>query len=279
MRTLMDVQTLRERMISGQRTVLLDVRWKLGDRDGDGQGRYRQAHIPGAVYVDLRSQLASAPSADGGRHPLPEPEAFREAARDWGINNDDVVVAYDDNGGLSAARVWWLLRDGGFDTVYLLDGGLAAWRAEGYELDNGDELASLGNVQLGSGRMPRLELDDVLDFAGTSLLLDARAAERYRGEQEPVDPRAGHIPGAVNAPTTENLAPGGQFLPAAELAARFKDLGADGRDVAVYCGSGINAAHQIAALAEAGIDAALFPGSWSQWCGHPDLPIATGATP
>ncbi len=279
MRTLMDVQTLRERMISGQRTVLLDVRWKLGDRDGDGQRRYRQAHIPGAVYVDLPSQLASAPSAAGGRHPLPEPEAFREAARDWGINNDDLVVAYDDNGGLSAARVWWLLRDGGFDTVYLLDGGLAAWRAEGYELDNGDELASLGNVQLGSGRMPRLELDDVLDFAGTSLLLDARAAERYRGDQEPVDPRAGHIPGAVNAPTTENLAPGGQFLPAAELAARFKDLGADGRDVAVYCGSGINAAHQIAALAEAGIDAALFPGSWSQWCGHPDLPIATGATP
>ncbi|MGM0929350.1 MAG: sulfurtransferase [Actinomycetota bacterium] len=279
MRTLMDVQTLRERMISGQRTVLLDVRWKLGDREGDGQGRYRQAHIPGAVYVDLASQLASAPSADGGRHPLPEPEAFREAARDWGINNDDVVVAYDDNGGLSAARVWWLLRDGGFDTVYLLDGGLAAWRAEGYELDNGDELASLGNVQLGSGRMPRLELEDVLDFAGTSLLLDARAAERYRGELEPVDPRAGHIPGAVSAPTTENLGSGGHFLPAAELAARFKDLGADGRDVAVYCGSGINAAHQIAALAEAGIDASLFPGSWSQWCGHPDLPIATGDKP
>ncbi len=279
MRTLMDVQTLRERMISGQRTVLLDVRWKLGDRDGDGQGRYRQAHIPGAVYVDLPAQLASAPSAAEGRHPLPEPEAFREAARDWGINNDDVVVAYDDNGGLSAARVWWLLRDGGFDTVYLLDGGLAAWRAEGYELDSGDELASLGNVELGSGRMPRLELDEVLDFAGTSVLLDARATERYRGELEPVDPRAGHIPGAVSAPTTENLAPDGHFLPAAELAARFKDLGADGRDVAVYCGSGINAAHQIAALAEAGIDAALFPGSWSQWCGHPDLPIATGAEP
>ncbi|HXF02898.1 MAG TPA: sulfurtransferase, partial [Arthrobacter sp.] len=261
MRTLMDVQTLRERMISGQRTVLLDVRWKLGDRDGDGQGRYRQAHIPGAVYADLPSQLASAPSTAEGRHPLPEPEAFREAARDWGINNDDVVVAYDDNGGLSAARVWWLLRDGGFDTVYLLDGGLAAWRAEGYELDSGDELASLGNVELGSGRMSRLELDDVLDFAGTSLLLDARATERYRGELEPVDPRAGHIPGAVSAPTTENLAPGGHFLPAAELAARFKDLGTDGRDVAVYCGSGINAAHQIAAMAEAGIDAALFPGS------------------
>ena len=279
MRTLMDVQTLRERMTSGARTVLLDVRWKLGDRDGDGQGRYREAHIPGAVYVDLPSQLASAPSAADGRHPLPEPEAFREAARDWGINNDDVVVAYDDNGGLSAARAWWLLRDGGFDTVYLLDGGLAAWRAEGYELDGGDELASLGNVELGSGRMPRLELDDVLDFAGTSVLLDARATERYRGELEPVDPRAGHIPGAVSAPTTENLAPDGRFLPAAELAARFKDLGADGRDVAVYCGSGINAAHQIAALAEAGIDAALFPGSWSQWCGHPDLPIATGAEP
>jgi thiosulfate/3-mercaptopyruvate sulfurtransferase len=127
--------------------------------------------------------------------------------------------------------------------------------------------------------MPRLELEDVLDFAATSLLLDARAAERYRGDLEPVDPRAGHIPGAVNAPTTGNLAPAGHFLPAAELAARFKHLGADGRDVAVYCGSGITAAHQIAALAEAGIDAALFPGSWSQWCGHPDLPVATGDEP
>lgn len=279
MRTLMDVQTLRERMTSGQRTVLLDVRWKLGDGAGDGQRRYRQAHIPGAVYVDLPSQLASAPTMAGGRHPLPEPEVFREAARDWGINNDDVVVAYDDSGGLSAARVWWLLRDGGFDTVYLLDGGLDAWRAEGFELDSGDELASLGNVELVSGQMPRLELADVLDFARTSLLLDARAAERYRGELEPVDPRAGHIPGAVSAPTTGNLAATGHFLPATELAVRFKDLGADDRDVAVYCGSGINAAHQIAALAEAGIEAALYPGSWSQWCGHPELPIATGGQP
>jgi thiosulfate/3-mercaptopyruvate sulfurtransferase len=273
----MDVQTLRERMISGQRTVLLDVRWKLGD--DAGHSHYRQAHIPGAVYVDLPSQLASAPTPAGGRHPLPQPEAFREAARDWGINNDDVVVAYDDNAGMAAARVWWLLKDGGFDSVYLLDGGLAAWRREGFELDSGDELACLGNVELGSGRMPRLELEEVLDFAGTSLLLDARAAERYRGELEPVDPRAGHIPGAVSAPTTANLAPDGRFLPPAELAARFKELGAEGRKVAVYCGSGITAAHQIAALAEAGMDAALFPGSWSQWCGHPDLPVATGSAP
>ena len=277
MRTLMDVQTLRERMTSGQRTVLLDVRWKLGD--DAGPHHYRDSHIPGAVYVDLPTQLASAPSTAAGRHPLPDPDAFREAARDWGINNDDVVLAYDDSGNLAAARVWWLLRDGGFDSVYLLDGGLAAWRAAGFELESGEEQATLGNVDLGSGRMPRLRLEDVLDFAGGALLLDARAAERYRGELEPVDPRAGHIPGAISAPTTGNLAPDGRFLPAAELAARFKELGADGRDVAVYCGSGITAAHQIAALAEAGIAAALFPGSWSQWCGHPGLPVVTGTDP
>ncbi|EMY33281.1 3-mercaptopyruvate sulfurtransferase [Arthrobacter crystallopoietes BAB-32] len=274
MKTLMDVPTLRERMTSGQRTVVLDVRWALGDPDG--HKHYLAGHIPGAVFVDLETGLAAPPAQGLGRHPLPEPAAFEEAAREWGINTYDTVVAYDDVGGVSAARLWWLLRDGGFDDVFLLDGGLAAWRQAGFELETGEECPSLGDVRLEPGHMPLLRLDEMEAFPGTGVLLDARAGERYRGEKEPVDPKAGHIPGALSAPTTENLGTGARFLPAAELRARFRSLGvAHGKPIAVYCGSGISAAHEIAALAHAGLEAALFPGSWSQWS-QLDLPVAVG---
>jgi thiosulfate/3-mercaptopyruvate sulfurtransferase len=277
MKTLMDVPTLRDRMTSGARTVVLDVRWTLGDRDG--RKHYREGHVPGAVFVDLETGLA-APGGHGlGRHPLPEPAAFEESAREWGINRDDTVVVYDDAGGQSAARLWWLLRDGGFESVFLLDGGLAAWRQEGLELERGEEQPCLGNVHLEPGHMEVLLLDDVAGFAADGVLLDARAGERYRGESEPVDPKAGHIPGALSAPTTGNLGADGRFLTADELAARFHGIGvrAD-QPVAVYCGSGVSAAHEIAALAEAGIAAALFPGSWSQWS-QLGRPAATGDEP
>lgn len=275
MKTLMDVQTLRNRMTSGAQTVLLDVRWALGNPHGHEQ--YRSAHIPGAVYVDLETQLSAGPSPAAGRHPLPEPERLEEAARQWGINDGDVVVAYDDTGNLAAARAWWLLRDAGLTSVYLLDGGLTAWQEAGYETERGEEQHCLGDVTLTAGQMPVLSIDDIPAFAGTGVLLDARAGERYRGEVEPVDPRAGHIPGAVSAPTTRNLAPDNTFLPGADLRARFASLGVAGNAcVAVYCGSGITAAHEVAALEIAGFSAALYPGSWSQWSQRADLPVATG---
>lgn len=275
METLMDVQALRNRMTSGQQTVLLDVRWALGDPHGHEQ--YRSAHIPGAVYVDMETQLCSKPSAAAGRHPLPEPAMLEEAARQWGIDDGDVVVAYDNNGNLAAARLWWLLRDAGITSVHLLDGGLAAWTAAGYETERGEEQHCLGNVTLGPGEMPVLNLDGITDFAQRGLLLDARAAERFRGETEPIDPKAGHIPGALSAPTTDNLSPHETFLSAAELRRRFTALGVtETAEIAVYCGSGITATHQIAALDIAGFSAALYPGSWSQWSSRTDLPVATG---
>ncbi|MFD1211208.1 sulfurtransferase [Arthrobacter sp. GCM10027362] len=276
---LMDVQALQQRLDTGARTVLLDVRWALGDPHG--REHYLAGHLPGAVYVDLENQLAAPGSAVLGRHPLPDPAAFEEAARTWGVADDDVVVAYDAAGGMSAARLWWLLRDGGFDRCYLLDGGLAAWQAAGLPLQAGDEHPARGTVRLAPGHMPVLELAEVADFARSGLLLDARAAERYRGETEPVDPKAGHIPGAVSAPAGANLPADGRFLAADELAERFRQLGAGaaGKKVAVYCGSGITAAHEVAALAHAGIEAALYPGSWSQWSNQADLPVAVGKHP
>ncbi|MHA7274937.1 sulfurtransferase [Arthrobacter sp. HLT1-21] len=276
MKTLMDVQALRDRMTSGLQTVLLDVRWSLGDPHG--HGHYQSAHIPGAVYVDLEATLSGEPSAREGRHPLPHIDRLQEAARQWGINDGDVVVAYDNSGNTSAARLWWLLRWAGMESVQLLDGGLAAWTGAGFETEGGEEQHCLGDVELASGSMTVTDISGVRSIAGHGVLLDARAGERFRGEVEPLDPKAGHIPGAVSAPTTENLAPDQRFKPPAELRGRFRALGvSDAVDVAVYCGSGVTAAHQIAALEIAGYAAALYPGSWSQWSSRSDLPVATGA--
>jgi thiosulfate/3-mercaptopyruvate sulfurtransferase len=278
MNTLMDVSALSRRMTSGQRTVLLDVRWALGDPHG--RAAYLKEHIPGAVYVDLPTQLAGPADPKHGRHPLPPPGQLQESARRWGLRDDDVVVAYDDKGNLAAARVWWLLRNAGFDSIFLLDGGLAAWRRAGLAVESGDEQASPGDVTLAEGCMPVIDAREAAGWSRAGVLLDARAGERYRGEVEPVDPRAGHIPGAVSAPTTENLADDGRFLPPAELRRRFAKLGAvHGSATAVYCGSGVTAAHEIAALEIAGVSAALYPGSFSQWCGNPDNDVATAPSP
>lgn len=251
--------------------ALLDVRWQLGGPPGIED--YCAGHIPGAVFVDLDTELAAPPSPERGRHPLPDIADLQAAARRWGIREGQTVVAYDATGNLAAARAWWLLRWAGIGDVRLLDGGLAAWEGE---LATGDEHAAPGDVTLSPGHLPTIELDEVAAFAQRATLLDARAGERFRGIVEPVDPRAGHIPGAVSAPTTENLAADGRFRPAAELRARFERLGVTG-EVGVYCGSGVTAAHELAALAIAGHeDAALYPGSFSQWSNRPELPVATG---
>ncbi|QMU21273.1 sulfurtransferase [Gordonia rubripertincta] len=267
-------------MLLGTPPVVLDVRWQLGDFDG--REAYREGHIPGAVYADLDSELAAPPSgAEGGRHPIPAIEDLQAAARSWGINDGVPVVVYDDSGNLAAARAWWLLRWAGIADVRLLDGGLAAWRAEGLRTTTGDGgRPRAGTVTLTGGNLPIATIDDVA--AGAATLLDARAGERYRGDVEPVDPRAGHIPGARSAPTVDNIDEAGRFRSEAELRRRFTDLGVipgEVGDVVVYCGSGINAAHEIAALAVAGIDATLFPGSFSQWSSDPDRPVALGDQP
>lgn len=253
--------------------VLLDVRWRLDVPDG--RPGYREGHLPGAVYVDLDTELAEHGAPTEGRHPLPSRAHLEGAARRWGVHDGDAVVVYDDLSGMSAARAWWLLRDAGVD-VRLLDGGLRAWRESGRDLEAGDRIPVPGDVTLSRGRMPVVDADGAAAFPQRGVLLDARAGERYRGETEPIDPRAGHIPGAVSAPTAANVGPDGRFLPAEVLSERFAALGVDG-EVAVYCGSGVTAAHEIAALTIAGFAPALYPGSWSQWSNLPDRAVATGA--
>lgn len=279
---LMAVPALAARFGACQRTVVLDVRWALGDPHG--REHYLGGHLPGAVFVDLATELATPATPARGRHPLPTGAEFQETARRWGLNNGDVVVAYDNSGNMAAARLWWMLRNTGFQDVYLLDGGLAAWRDAGLPLDTGPVQAAVGlvsfDVSPAGGRMPSIDAAGAADWPATGVLLDARAGERYRGEFEPVDPRAGHIPGARSAPTTENVDVDGHFLPADELRRRFEDLGVrDDVPVAVYCGSGVTAAHEVAALEIAGFQAALYPGSFSEWSNNPSLPVATGSRP
>ena len=272
---LISLDELRAR--SGAPT-LLDVRWALGDPHG--HEHYLDGHIPGAVYVDLEHELSAPPSAAGGRHPLPALADLQAAARRWGLREGGAVVLYDAIGGLSAARGWWLLRWAGLRDVALLDGGPGAWTAAGLELEAGEVSPAPGDVVLHAGGLDVLDADGAAALACSGLLLDARAGERYRGELEPIDPRAGHIPGARSAPTAANLAPDGRFLAPDELRRRFEALGAaPGVPIGVYCGSGVTAAHEIAALALAGYDAVLYPGSWSAWSADPERPAATGDQP
>ncbi|MFZ0157854.1 MAG: sulfurtransferase [Kineosporiaceae bacterium] len=256
--------------------VLLDVRWALGDPHGHAQ--YLSGHVPGAVFVDLDRDLAAPPSPAHGRHPLPALSDLQASARRWGITSRSRVVVYDDSAAMAAARAWWLLRWAGLTQVEIMDGGLEAWRAARLPLEPGKVTPGPGDVVLDPGHLPVLDADGAARLAaGDGVLLDARAGERYRGEVEPIDPKAGHIPGAVGAPTADNLGPQGRFLPGPGLRQRFAALGVDDRtEAGVYCGSGVTAAHQVAALAVAGFEAALYPGSWSQWSNDPARPVATG---
>lgn len=272
---LITVAELEAELAGARPIVLLDVRWVLGRTDGREQ--YLSGHIPGAVFVDLDRELAGHGEPADGRHPLPEVADLERSARRWGIRETSAVVIYDDLRGMAAARAWWLLRWAGVDDVRVLDGALPAWLAAGHPLADGDVIPDPGTVVLDAGQLPVLTIDEAAAFPERGVLLDARAPERFRGDVEPLDPRAGHIPGAVNAPSAENMDDDGLFLSAPELAARYAALGAvAGAQVATYCGSGITAAHDVLALAIAGVDAALFPGSWSAWSNQPDRPVEVG---
>lgn len=271
---LITVEELNRRKEAGERTALLDVRWRLDLPDGSGV--YAEGHIPGAVYVDLETELSAHGAPSDGRHPLPSTEALQAAARGWGLNDGDFVVTYDDFGGLSAARAWWMLRDAGVE-VRILDGGLQAWIAAGGEPESDAVPVAPGGITLSQGAMPRLTIDEAAALPQTGLLVDVRLPERYRGEVEPIDPVAGHIPGARNLPTAGNVDADGRFLSIDRLRERFEAAGLGGAErIGVYCGSGVNASHAIAALTHAGYEASLYPGSWSQWCNTPGRPIETG---
>lgn len=275
---LIDAGTLHEMLSTGRRVVVLDVRWSLAVPDG--RRLYAAGHVPGAQFVDLDRDLAGPPSAPDGRHPLPAIEDLQECARRWGIDDGDLVVVYDDDGGTSAARAWWLLRWGGLERVRILDGGLHAWSAVGGILEDGEVSVSRGHVTLTAGGMPTTDADGAASYPERGVLIDARSRERYAGEVEPVDARAGHIPGAVNLPTTETIGVQGRVRPESELKERFERIGVSASgDVAVYCGSGVTAAHEVAVLATLGVPATLYPGSWSQWSADSERPVATGPEP
>ncbi|MEV8326104.1 sulfurtransferase [Kitasatospora sp. NPDC056731] len=275
---------LVQALASARPPVLLDVRYRLVGAAQSGPTaveEYRAGHLPGARFVDLDRDLAAPPGAPGrgGRHPLPEPEEFGAAMRRLGVDSGRPVVVYDGAASLAAARAWWLLRWAGHRDVRVLDGGYAAWSAAGLPVTAEVPALAEGDFKPVPGQLPVVDADGAAAWARGALLLDARAGDRYRGESEPVDPRAGHIPGAVSAPTAENVAADGRFRSAAELTARFRALGAGERETAVYCGSGVTAAHQILALEVAGLSATLYPGSWSEWSSDEARPVAVTDQP
>ena len=260
---------------------VVDTRFYL-DPSRRGRDAYRAGHIPGAVFLDMDEDLSAPGGGRGlphGRHPWPSEEQVARVMGAAGIGPGVRVVAYDDNAGGSAARLWYLLRAHGHDAVAVLDGGLAKWTAEGRPLTA--EEPRVEPVRFEGRLRPGFVVSkqEMVQGHARRLVLDARAAERYRGESEPVDPRAGHIPGARSAPWTENLTPGKTpaFRPAGELRARYLALGAESEEPVVYCGSGVTACHDLLALHLAGLRGSLYAGSWSEWSSDPVRPAATGA--
>lgn len=252
---------LREALESPAPPVVLDIR-----SAEDGRAAFLAGHIPAARFVDLRADLSGPGAPAEGRTPLPSAAALQESMRDWGISAATGVVVYDGGNGLSAARAWWLLRWAGHASVRLLDGGLSAWADAGGELAKDLITPARGDVIVRPGSLPTLTAADVVALPSTGVLVDAREAARFSGESEPLDAVAGHIPGAISLPTTANLGPDGRFLSPDQLRARFQASGLLGRDpIVVYCGSGVTAAHEILALQLAGLEAAMYPPSWSGW--------------
>jgi thiosulfate/3-mercaptopyruvate sulfurtransferase len=266
--------TAAELLAATDRPVVIDVTWNLAGPPG--RDAYDAGHIPGAHFVDLDTELAGPPG-DGGRHPLPSAAVVEAALRRAGVDADTPVVVYDAANSMAAARARWIFRYFGVRDVRVLDGGFAAWQAAGGEGSTTVPPAASGSFVVSPGQLPMLDADDAAEIASSGVLLDARAPERFAGEVEPMDKVAGHIPGAVNAPTTANVAADGRFLPAGDLRTRFAALGADGsKPIGTYCGSGVTAAHEALALEIAGLDAPVYIGSWSHWITNPTHPIATG---
>ena len=250
---------------------VIDFRWYLAGKKGPTE--YAAGHIPGAVFVDLDDVTGKGP----GRHPLPTREQFQSAIRTAGVNADSKVVAYDDVGGSVAARLWFLLRWFGHARQAVLDGGIQAW---GEPLDTASPEVAEGDFTAATPDLSRiLTYDEIAKHRGVPVI-DARAGERYRGEKEPIDPKAGHIPGARSAPFTGNLGAGGRFRPSAELRRRYEQLGVDAeKGAVVYCGSGVNACHDLLAMELGGVkNVRLYEGSWSDWSSR-DAPVATGEEP
>jgi len=266
--------------------VVLDVRWRLGGPPGAQS--YRAGHLPGAVFLDLATQLCGPPGS-GGRHPLPSAAGFQTVMRRAGVSAGRKVVVYDDADSVAAARAWWTLRYFGHRAVQVLDGGYLAWTTAGLPVERGEPgraagtataTTATGDFTAEPGGMAVLDADESARLARYGVLLDARAAERYRGEAEPVDPVAGHIPGAVSAPASANTDKDGCFTSPADLRSRFASLGASADTLTgAYCGSGVTAAQEVLALTLAGFPAALYVGSWSEWVTDPARPVAVGGAP
>jgi len=269
---------LAELLLAGERLCLLDARWSLSGPSG--RRAHEDGHLPGAVFVDLDTELAGPPGPPG-RHPLPDPDVFAAAMRRAGVTRADPVVVHDQRDSTAAAaRLWWLLVHHGHPDVRVLDGGVDGWVAAGHPLSVSPPHQRGGDFVARPGRLPVLDAEGAAALAREGVLIDARAPARYRGEQEPVDPVAGHVPGARNAPAADLVGPDGRFLPATELSRRFGALGADGSaPVGAYCGSGVTAAHTVLALRLVGVEAALYAGSWSAWVTDPDRPVARGGEP
>jgi thiosulfate/3-mercaptopyruvate sulfurtransferase len=278
-RALLTTVELADLLAGEQPPVILDVRWRLAGPPA--RDDYAAGHLPGAVFVDLDAELAGPPGA-GGRHPLPEPADLQRALRAAGVRAGQPVVAYDDVDGSTAARAWWLLRWAGHTEVAVLDGGYAAWVRDGRPVSTEDPKPEPGDIEVRPGHMPVLDAAAAGRLGQDGVLLDARAPERFRGDVEPVDPRAGHVPGARNAPFAGHLGEDGHWRSPAELAERFAGVGAEpGGEVGAYCGSGVTATSVVLALEVAGVTSAsapagLYAGSWSHWCVDSERPVATG---
>jgi thiosulfate/3-mercaptopyruvate sulfurtransferase len=270
---LITVPVLAEALASARPPTVLDVRWRLGGPSG--RLEYEAGHIPGAAFVDLDAHLCGPPGR-GGRHPLPDPGVLEKALRAAGVRHDRPVVTYDAGECQAAARLWWTLRWAGHPEVRVLDGGYAAWLTGNRPVEPGKATPAAGDFNVRPGHLPVLDAAEAARLADTGVLLDARVPARYRGETEPVDPVAGHIPGAVNLPAGELVGPDGHLLPVPALRERLAAAGVvAGRPVGAYCGSGVTAAQTILALTVAGVpDPALYVGSWSHWVSDPARPVA-----
>lgn len=275
MGTIMSADTLAE-LLGDPRLRVLDCRYSLADENA-GQASFREAHIPSAQYLDLGLDMSAEPiPGKTGRHPLPEKEAFADCLSHLGVANDSIVVAYDDGPGAFAARLWWMMRWLGHEEVYVLSGGLNAWNEAGLPVTDERFEPDITEFDVKPSLAKAISADELATNEG--LLLDARDPARYRGEQEPIDPVAGHIPGAICATFSDNVEEDGQLKSADDLRERFERLGAaDAKEIICYCGSGVTAAHNVLALVHAGFpEPALYAGSWSEWITDPNRPVETG---